>query len=213
MTTTFTVPAISSCKFISFASASQYAGLSGSWVPGGSPLQAAGVYETCHTGSPKGQPAYYGAYWNIFYNGASDDQPGDGDGPTTVFPVQPGDVIFASVSFSGPPPGSCSVGCQEYDTWQVTDKTTGHTWKKKLACNTADMSEGAASCDTNTAEVISQGEPNTLMGEPGEGGTAPFGKINFKEIQVTDYKQASAHAMVSSGWTTTKVAEYGTVTF
>lgn len=207
VTTTFTVPAISRCSF--HASVSQYAGLSGYWVPGGNPLQAAGVYETC-TLAP-GHPVYYGAYWNVPDNGASNDQPGDGDGPTKVFPVHPGDVIFASVSFDGP--NNCGVGCQQYDTWQVTDNTTGRTWKKKLACLTDDVSEGEAACDTNTAEVISQGEPNSLMGEAGEAGTPPFGKINFKEIQVTDHKQASPHAMVSSGWTTTKVAEYGTVTF
>jgi hypothetical protein len=211
VTTTFTVPAISSCSF--FASVSQYAGLSGYWVPNGYPLQAAGVYETCAT--PKGQPAYYGAYWNVFYDGASDDQPGDSDGPTTVFPVSPGDVIVASVSFSGPPPRKTCGGlpCQEYDTWRLTDETTGQTFKKKLACQTADVSEGVSSCDTNTAEVISQGEPNNTIGSGGEPGTPPFGKINFSAIKVTDYKQARAHAMVSSGWTTTKVVEYGTVTF
>jgi len=210
VTATFTVPAISSCLNPYSGDVSQYAGLSGNWVlPDGFPLQAAGVYETCSAGS---LPAYYGAYWNVSDNGASDDLPGQNDGPTEVFPVSPGDVIFASVYFSGPPPGKDCGGmnCQEYDTWQVTDETTGQTWKQKLSCYTNDIGNGVSSCDTNTAEVITQGEPNN---EGSGGGTPPFGKINFSAIKVTDNKQTGARAMVNSGWITTKVVEYGTVTF
>ena len=156
--------------------------------------------------------AYYAAYWNVPYNGSADDQPGNGDGPTELFPAKPGNVIVASVRFSGPPPSkSCSgLPCQEYDTWQVTDETTGHTWQMKLACFTGDISEGVASCDTNTAEVISHGELNN---ESQDGGTPPFGKIHFTAIKVADYKQSAPTGMVNSAWTITKVAEYGTVTF
>jgi hypothetical protein len=65
--------------------------------------------------------------------------------PTQVFSVQPGDVMFASVHFDGPPPSKSCGGmvCQEYDTSVVTDQTTGQTWTRKLACNTGTSQKGS----------------------------------------------------------------------
>lgn len=207
VTATFTVPAITSCNLSS--DVSQYAGLGGYWQPGTYALQAAGVYETCNTASV--QPAYYAAYWDVPVNGATDDQPGQVNGPAELFTVSPGDVIFASVYFDGPQPGaSCGgMNCQEFDTWKVTDETTGQTFKRKMPCLTEDVGNGVASCDTNTAEVISQGDVN---GETSGGGTPRFGSIHFSQIKVTDYKQTGARAMTNSQWTTHRVVEYGTVT-
>jgi hypothetical protein len=214
VTATFTVPAIASCAGAGYTDVSQYAGLSGYYEPGGNPLQAAGLYESCNPGTPQDNPVYYAAYWNAAGNGTSQDQPGQGNGPTEVFTVSPGDVIMASVYFNGPPPSkSCGgAACQEYDTWQVTDQTTGQTWKMKLACDTGDISEGVSSCDTNTAEVITQGEVLNNDG-PGAPGTPDFGQVSFSAVKVTDYRQGSAHALTNSAWTTTRVVEYGTETF
>jgi hypothetical protein len=210
VTATFTVPAISSCAGLFSSDVSQYAGLAGYWETVYNPLQAAGVYETCDTSNF--QPAYYAVYWNVADNGASDNKLGQPDGPAELFAVSPGDVIFASVYFSGPPPGKTCGGmrCQEYDVWRVTDQSTGQTFKQRLPCNTGDIGQGVASCDTNSAEVISQGEPND---QSGDGGTPPFGAVHFSQIKVTDYKPNGASAMTDSQWTTYRVAEYGTVTF
>jgi hypothetical protein len=80
VTATFSVPAVTSWAHIYSRDVSQYAGLSGYWEPGGSPLQAAGAYETC---SGTGAAAYYASYWNVPANGTSDNEPGQPDGPHT----------------------------------------------------------------------------------------------------------------------------------
>ena len=206
VTATFTVPSIkTSCQTADLNAVSQLVGLSGSPVQSlGFPLQAAGIYETCASGSP----AYSAAYWNVPLNGASDDQPGQPDGPTLLFPVSPGDVVFASV-FLLPPCPSGAVGCLEYERFNITDQTTGQTWQQKVACDTNDVGSRGVRCDTVTAEVVTQGQVNARSGG---NATPDFGSVGFTQVKVTDLNQTSANAMVNSQWTTYKITEYGTMT-
>jgi hypothetical protein len=206
VTATFTVPSIkTSCQAADYNAVSQLVGLSGSWVQSFEfPLQAAGVYETCASGSP----VYSAAYWNVPANGANDDQPGQMDGPTLLFPVSPGDVVFASV-YLLPPCPSGSLGCLEYVRFTVTDQTTGQTWQQKVACDTNDVGSRGIRCDTVTAEVVTQADVNATGGG---NATPDFGSVRFTQVKVTDLNQTGAKAMVNSQWTTYKITEYGTRT-
>jgi hypothetical protein len=208
VTATSAVPSIkTSCEAANFNAASQVVGLSGSPVQSLEfPLQAAGVYETCASRSP----VYSAAYWNVPANGANDDQPGQPDGPALLFPVSPGDVVFASVYFIPPPcQDTGGQGCLEYERFTVTDQTTGQTWQQKVACDTNDVGSRGTRCDTVTAEVLTQGEVNAR----GSGNATPdFGSVRFTQVKVTDLNQTGASAMVNSQWTTYKITEYGTMT-
>jgi hypothetical protein len=110
VTATFTVPSIkTSCQAADLDAVSQLVGLSGSPVQSlGFPLQAAGVYETCASGSP----VYSAAYWNVVANGASDNQPGQPDGPTLLFSVSPG-VLPGSLTNTANPSESAFT-----NTWK-----------------------------------------------------------------------------------------------
>ena len=208
VTGTFTVPSIkTSCRAADLSAVSQLVGLSGSPVQSlGFPLQAAGVYETCASGSP----VYSAAYWNVPANGADDDQPGQTDGPALLFPVSPGDVVFASAFFIPPPCQDMpQLGCVEFERFTVTDQATGQTWQQKVACDTNDVGSRGIRCDTVTAEVVTQGEVNARSGG---NATPDFGSVRFTQVKVTDLNQTGAKAMVNSQWTTNKITEYGTTT-
>jgi hypothetical protein len=169
----FTVPSVNCTTTPANSFSVHWVGLDGV-NPNSNTVEQAGVESDC-TGSG---PAY-SAWWETF----------PGTAINTVFTLNAGDAVTASVFFNSAP----GTHHNQYNLI-VTDVTSGQGFNIWKPC-------GALSCRNNSAEVISEAPSN------GTGTVLPladFGMMNFINAKVTD-KSAQKGGISSSNWNHIKI--------
>ena len=173
---TFTVPSVN-CSTTPTSLSVHWVGLDG--FNGGNPtVEQDGVESDCEGAT--GNTPTYSAWWETF----------PGNSIQTVFSVNAGDAIIASVYFN-----TASGTHHNMYNLVLTDVTSGQSFNLWKAC-------GASTCKNNSAEIISEA--------PSSGSTilplADYGIESFVNVKITD-KSKQKGGISSSNWKHDKIIQ------